>query len=81
MIRGTDFGKIPLHIKAHVKSLNGKIRIFFSQKEKKGWYAYVNKPLLKIDIDPVIGNKNKIYLGVFPKVRKLHLRKASAEAQ
>lgn len=66
--RSKNLATIPLLVKAHVKSLNGRLRIYFSKKENKGWYAYVTRPILKIELDPIIGEKNKIFLKNYTKI-------------
>ena len=55
IIKEKEWGVIPLLVNAHVSSMTGKIRIFFSKNERKGWYAYVTRPVLKIDVDPILG--------------------------
>lgn len=65
------FLKIPLKVIAHIKSFNGKCRIYFSQNEQKGWYSFVNTPIINFDLDPILGNKNQIYLKMFPKIKKI----------
>ena len=63
--------RIPLKVNAHIKSLNGKCWLFFSQNDQKGWYAFVNTPIVNFELDPILGQKNQIYLKLFPKLKKI----------
>lgn len=68
--RKRNIANIPLEVKAHVKSLNGKCWLFFCKSEGKGWYGFVNTPIVDLDLDPILGKSNKLFLKVFPKVKK-----------
>lgn len=55
-----------------LKSLNGKVRVFYSNEERKGcWYGFVGRPVIKFNLDPVIGKNNKFQIKYIPKLRQL----------
>jgi hypothetical protein len=64
-----NYYKIPLTVKIIVRSLNGKLRVFYSNDKGKGcWYGFVGKPVLRFNLDPIIGKENKFYIKYIPKV-------------
>jgi hypothetical protein len=68
----TNYYKIPLTVNFILKSLNGKIRVFYSNDKNKGcWYGFVGRPVIRFSLDPVIGKENKFYLKYIPKVKKM----------
>jgi hypothetical protein len=67
-------------VKVLVKSLNGKMRVFFSNNKTKGcWYGFVGKPVIRLNIDPIIGKENKFYLKYIPKVITSSVNKCIVE--
>lgn len=51
--------KISLTVNVILRSINGKLRVFFSNDKTKGcWYGFVGKPVIKFNIDPIIGKDN-----------------------
>jgi hypothetical protein len=57
-------------MKVTVKSLNGKIRVFFSNDKTKGnWYGFVGKPVIRFNLDPIIGKENKFYIKYIPRLK------------
>ena len=51
-----------------VKSLNGRIRILYSNN-KKSTFAFNGRPAVKLNIDPVIGESSQLVLKDFPRIR------------
>jgi len=48
------------------------VRVFYSNDKTKGcWYGFVGKPVIKFNLDPVIGNDNKFSIKYIPKLREL----------
>jgi hypothetical protein len=64
-----NYYKIPLTLTIILKSLNGKMRVFYSTDKTKGcWYGFVGKPVIRFNLDPVIGKENKFAIKYIPKV-------------
>jgi len=62
-----SYFKLPLTIKIIVRSLNGKVRVFYSNDKQKGcWYGFVGKPVIKLNVEPVIGKDNKFPMKQIP---------------
>jgi len=63
---------IPLTCKIYVRSLNGRARVYFSSEPNGlNWYGFVGDPVCKFDIDPIIGDKNKLSVTNLPQVTSL----------
>jgi len=55
-----------------LKSINGKVRVFYSNDKNKGcWYGFVGKPVIKFNLDPVIGISKKFEIKYIPRLRRL----------
>ena len=48
---------IPVTCNISLKSLNGRVRLFFSNS-KECWSSLLGTPVIKLNIDPVIGSEN-----------------------
>jgi Ca2+-dependent lipid-binding protein len=59
---------IPITCNILVRSIHGRIRLFYSNN-KPCWFGFVSKPVIKFNIDPVIGKNSKFELKNFPKLR------------
>ena len=52
--------------------MNGKARVFYSTDKTKGcWYGFVGKPVIKFNLEPVIGKDNKFSFKNVPKLREI----------
>lgn len=59
-------------MKILVRSLNGKVRVFYSNNKSKGcWYGFVGRPVIRFSLDPVLGKDNKFQIKYIPKLRQL----------
>ena len=52
--------------------MTGRIRLFYTNNESNGgsFFAFVGKPVIKLNIDPVIGGENQLEVKNFPKIRQ-----------
>eukprot|EP00347_Sterkiella_histriomuscorum_P009530 403340855 len=67
-----NYYKIPITVNILLRSINGKIRVFYSNDKTKGsWYGFVGKPVIKLNLDPVIGKDNRFSIKYIPKLREL----------
>lgn len=67
-----NYYKIPITINIILRSINGKVRVFYSNDKSKGcWYGFVGKPVIKFNLDPVIGKDNRFSIKYIPKLREL----------
>lgn len=63
---------IPLTVNIILRSINGKLRVFYSNDASKGcWYGFVGKPVIKFNLDPIIGKDNKFSIKYIPRLREL----------
>ena len=60
--------KIPFTCNILIKSINGRIRLFFSN-DKPCWFGFLGKPSIKFNIDPVLGKNSQFEIKNFPKLR------------
>lgn len=45
--------------------------MFYSNDKKKGnWFAFLGRPVIKINIDPVLGTDNPFAVKSFPRLRE-----------
>lgn len=45
------------------------MRVFYSANEsRRCWYGFVGEPVVKFDIDPVLGKTNKLSVNMLPQV-------------
>jgi len=64
--------KIPITVNIILRSINGRVRVFYSNDKSKGcWYGFVGKPVIKFNLDPVIGNDNQFSFKNVPKIREI----------
>lgn len=69
-----NYYKIPLTVKIIIRSLNGKLRVFYSNDKQKGnWYGFVGRPVVRFNLEPIIGKDNQFELKHIPKVKSLPL--------
>ena len=60
---------IPITCNIMIRSIHGRVRIFFSN-QKASWFAFVGRPAVNFNIDPVIGKNSQFEVKNFPKLRK-----------
>lgn len=64
-----NYYKIPLEMNIILRSLNGKVRVFYSNDKTKGcWYGFVGRPVVRFNLDPVLGKENKFAIKYIPRV-------------
>ena len=48
------------------------MRVFYSNDKTKGcWYGFVGRPVIRFNLDPIIGKDNKFSIKYIPQLRKL----------
>ncbi len=59
---------IPITCNVIVRSIYCSVRLFYSNN-KPSWFGFVGKPVIKFNIDPVIGKNSQFEVKNFPKLR------------